>query len=242
MLQSLIIIGASGNAHDVLGIVDAINARKPTWNVVGFLDDRLKAGSDFLDLEILGPTKSASIFEDSQFINCIGSELNHHRRQQIVEALNLESSRFATLIHPDADVSVRTRVGCGVYVSYGCSIGGNVVLGDHVSLAPNVTIGHDSIIEDHSVLAPAAVVSGRVRVGAGCYLGAGCAVRQHLTIGTSALVGMGAVVTHNVEPRTAVAGVPAKLIARRRQREIFADENPLQTDIQGDSMSLDRDA
>jgi len=64
------------------------------------------------------------------------------------------------------------------------------------------------------MLAPAAVISGFVRVGTACYAGAGALVKQRVTIGDMALIGMGAVVTRDVAPATVVVGCPARAMPR----------------------------
>jgi len=45
MSQALVILGTGGSAYDVLDIVEAINANRPTWRVAGFLDDARPKGS-----------------------------------------------------------------------------------------------------------------------------------------------------------------------------------------------------
>ena len=46
----------------------------------------------------------------------------------------------------------------------------------------------------------------------GAWIGAGAIINAGVTIGIDAVVGAGAVVTRDVEPRTVVGGVPARLI------------------------------
>lgn len=214
-MKKLVLLGASGNAFDVLDIVQAINARQPAWDVVGVLDDGGQERAESLSIPYLGPLDRVSSFDGCQFINCIGSEKTYTKRQKLINKLNLECHRFATLVHPAASISNNARLGVGSYVSFGCSVGGNCIVGDHVSLAPCSIVGHDSRIEDYVMMAPAAVVSGFVTVGTGSYLGARSVIKQQLTIGPSALVGMGAVVTRNVEPSAVVVGVPARSIEER---------------------------
>src|SRR4029450_2109556 len=38
MTRPLILLGASGNALDILDVVDAVHARQPTWRVFGLPD------------------------------------------------------------------------------------------------------------------------------------------------------------------------------------------------------------
>ncbi len=214
MSKPLIILGTGGSAYDVLDIVEAINARTPTWQVCGFLDDAGEIGSSHLGFEILGRLSDASRFGDCFFINVIGSDKSFRKRPAILASTGIPSDRFATLVHPLSCVSTRARLGRGVYVAAGASVGGSATIGDHVSISPGVIVGHDSILQDFAIVAPGAVVSGFVRVGSSAYLGARSVIRQHVQIGEQALVGMGAVVLRDVLEESVVVGNPARLIQR----------------------------
>lgn len=81
------------------------------------------------------------------------------------------------------------------YVAHDC------VIGDFVTFAPRVSCNGNVVIEDHA------------------YIGTGAVLKQGqpgkpLCIGKGAIVGMGAVVTKNVEPGTVVVGNPARPLAR----------------------------
>ena len=56
-----------------------------------------------------------------------------------------------------------------------------------------------------------------VRIGAWADIGVNAVILPGITVGKGAIVGAGAVVTHDVEPFTVVAGVPARLLRRRGQ-------------------------
>jgi acetyltransferase-like isoleucine patch superfamily enzyme len=49
----------------------------------------------------------------------------------------------------------------------------------------------------------------------GCYLGAGVLILPGITIGENAIVGAGAVVTHDIPANTVFAGIPARVIISR---------------------------
>lgn len=209
-MKPLILLGCSGNAYDVLDIVDALNAASPTWKVIGFLDDTRSVESRFLELPILGRVADAPRFADAQFVNTIGSEKSYRHRPEIIATTKLSRERFATLVHPAAAVSSRASLGHGVYVSFGASIAGAVAVGDHVSIGASATIGHDTTIGNYSIIAPQAVVSGFVKIGVACYLGAAAAIKQNVSLGDGALIGMAAVVTRDVIARSVVVGNPAR--------------------------------
>jgi sugar O-acyltransferase (sialic acid O-acetyltransferase NeuD family) len=215
MTQKLIILGTGGSAHDVLDTVEAINAREPSWDVVGFLDDSRPVGSKHLGFPVLGCLSDAGRFMDHVFINVIGSDKSYRGRPEIIAATGIDVDRFATLAHPQASVSGRARLGRGVSVHFGVSVGGGAVIGDHVTLCPGSIVGHDATIDDYTILAPGSVVSGFVTLGRCCYIGARAVVRQQLQVGEGALVGMGAVVVRDVEPDAKVIGNPARVLARQ---------------------------
>jgi sugar O-acyltransferase (sialic acid O-acetyltransferase NeuD family) len=214
MLQRLVILGAGGSAFDVLDIVEAINAIRPTWEPIGLLDDSSSTGSRQLGLEILGPLRDARNYPDCAFINSIGSDKSYRCRPEILASTGLTADLFATLVHPSASVSCRARLGRGVVVNAGVVIAGGVSIGDHVMLCPGCILGHESAIGDYSIVAPAAVISGLAVVEPACYVGARAVIRQGLRVGTGALIGMGAVVVRDVNDGQIVLGNPARPMAR----------------------------
>ena len=212
MTRPLIILGASGNALDIMDVVDAINSSNSTWQLHGILDDTRPAESSFAGHRILGPLCAASNFDKACFVIAIGSDRSFRQRPRIVACTGLPLTRFVTLIHPLAAVSPRAKVGAGICVNAGCSVAGNVAIGNHVSMGPGSIVGHDSVIGDHTILAPASVVSGSCEIGPGCYIGAGAVIRQRVRIGSGALVGMGAVVLRDVDSGDVVVGNPARVL------------------------------
>ncbi len=209
MTQPLIIIGTGGNACDILDVIEAANAIKPSWNVIGCLDDGRDIGAEFLGFPILGKLVDAAKF-DALFINAVGSDRSCCRKPEIIQSTGLDRTRFATLVHPQSSVSSRAQIGFGVCINFGVSIAGRVFIGDHVSLGAGCIIGHDAELTDYSVIAPGAVISGSVHVGTASYIGAGASIRQQIRIGAASIVGMGAVVVKDVSDGGIVVGNPAK--------------------------------
>jgi acetyltransferase-like isoleucine patch superfamily enzyme len=105
-----------------------------------------------------------------------------------------------------------------------CSIGDNCRLGmgshpyDWIGTSPAFYHGRDSIKLklSHHQRAPVE----RVSIGHDVWIGAQCLVRSGVKIGTGAVVGMGSVVTRDVEPYMIVAGSPARPIRRRFEDDL----------------------
>jgi len=91
-------------------------------------------------------------------------------------------------------------------------VGADTVFGEDVRL---LTGKHLNVAEAESGKLPLHHVpeSGRdIVIGRHCYVGHGATVIGPVTIGDYAVIGAGAVVTHDVPPRAFVAGVPAKVV------------------------------
>ena len=219
--RSLVILGSGGNALDLLDIVEALNAQGARWRVIGVLDDARPQGAIEHGLAVLGRlsdgarlARSGGALSDAFFVNAIGSERNHARRAEILAGTGLPPGRFATLVHPAAGVSSRAAIGAGCCIGFGASIGGGARIGDQVWIGPGCVVGHDSMLDHGAVMAPRSTVSGFVHLGACCYIGAGAVVRQKVSVGIGALVGLGAVVLRDVPPGTVVVGNPARGLRR----------------------------
>jgi len=95
-----------------------------------------------------------------------------------------------TTILPDARIGRFCHLNIYSYIAHDC------VIGDFVTFAPRVNCNGNVHVEDHAYIGTAAVL----RPGS---------PDKPLRIGKGAVVGMGAVVTRDVEPYTTVIGNPA---------------------------------
>jgi sugar O-acyltransferase (sialic acid O-acetyltransferase NeuD family) len=89
------------------------------------------------------------------------------------------------------------------------SIGNNVVLwsGNH--------IGHHGRILDHVTVTSHVVISGHCTIEERVFIGVNATLRDGITVGEGALIGMGGVVTKDVEPWSVYQGNPARKSDKR---------------------------
>lgn len=106
------------------------------------------------------------------------------------------------------------EIGDNVFINYGCSL----VSSAHVLIGNDCLIGTHVMVMDcdfHRVEDKAWDTSGEpIMIEDRVWLGNRSMVLKGVRIGHDAVVAAGSVVTHDVEPRTLVAGVPAKRVRR----------------------------
>ncbi len=126
------------------------------------------------------------------------------------------------------EVGDESKIGTFVEIQKGARIGRRVKISSHTFICEGVTI-EDEVFIGHGVMfindrypratseggelqteADWQVISTVVKHGAS--IGSNATILCGVTIGQAAIVGAGAVVTHDVPPRTIVAGNPARII------------------------------
>lgn len=90
-----------------------------------------------------------------------------------------------------------------------------VFIGNEVTIAQRVTLVTSSgAPESRDVYRIFGADVGPIYIQDGAWIGAGVIIQPNVTIGRSAIVGSGAVVTKDVPPYTVVVGIPARPIKR----------------------------
>ena len=140
--------------------------------------------------------------------------------------------------HPDlvnlygCEVGDETKIGAFVEIQKNATIGARCKISSHTFICEGVDI-EDEVFVGHGVMFindpyPRATTEGVLqtqadwkvvptRVRRGASLGSGAVIMCGVTIGERALVGAGAVVTHDVPADAVVAGVPARLHRRAQE-------------------------
>lgn len=124
-----------------------------------------------------------------------------------------------------AHVLAGARIGADCNICDGVFIENDVVVGDRVTVKCGVQLWDGIEAEDDVFIGPNATFTNdpkprskrhlarypRTRVRQGASIGANATILPGLTIGRGAMVGAGAVVTHNVPPNAIVVGNPARI-------------------------------
>ncbi|MBK3394400.1 UDP-3-O-(3-hydroxymyristoyl)glucosamine N-acyltransferase [Psychrobacter sp. M9-54-1] len=91
----------------------------------------------------------------------------------------------------------------------------NTVIEDFVKIDNLVHIAHNCLIKKGAFIIACAEISGGVTIGENAWIAPNSCTHQKISIGDNSVVGLGAVVTKNVDADVTVAGNPARPLIKR---------------------------
>ena len=204
----IVLVGGSGHASDVLQAIEAVNAARPTYQVVGILDDveidpRRFAGRGVAQIGTLDDLAAV----DAAYILCMGWPWT---RSAVARRISETACPAPPIVHPFADVGAGVELGPGSVVLGHAHLSPFVRLGSHGLVSYLASVGHDTSLGDHTSIMPGAAVSGGVVGGHRVLVGTGAVVRETVRLGDDVCIGAGAAVVGDVADGLTVIGVPAR--------------------------------
>ncbi|MBN2766698.1 MAG: NeuD/PglB/VioB family sugar acetyltransferase [Paludibacteraceae bacterium] len=214
-MKKLIILGGSGIGMIAASIANDLG----TYDVMGFLNDVYPVGhlvGKYKKIPVIGNTNDIDKYISDKdvyfFVAYVGMQ-NEKEVYQKLESFNIESTRYATLIHPTAIIPKgMCNIGNGVLMSPLSQLSPDTTIEDNCILLPNSFVGHDSTLKKFAHIATNGVVGANVIVGKAVHVGSNATIREKITIGDFSLIGAGSVVLHDVPENSIVVGNPAKLL------------------------------
>jgi sugar O-acyltransferase (sialic acid O-acetyltransferase NeuD family) len=213
-MQDIVIVGVGGLGREIAEWVEDINEVKPTFRVLGFLDDdATKHGSVRHGLEVLGGIDWLT--GRTRTVASVIGVGNPAPKRRVVERLRAHSAGFPSILHPNAVIGRHVVLGEGCVVCPGVIITTDIQIGRFVTFNFGLTVGHDATIDDYVTLAPGVNISGYVKVREGADLGANVSTVPSVEIGAWSIVGASAAVAHSLPANCTAVGVPARVIKTR---------------------------
>jgi UDP-3-O-[3-hydroxymyristoyl] glucosamine N-acyltransferase len=106
------------------------------------------------------------------------------------------------VIEDDVDIHVHVNIDRGTF--------GNTIIGRGTKINRYAHIGHNGVIGKHCQIGGQVFIAGSSTLGDYCELALCSCVRNGTRLGKNVMVGMGSVITKDVEDDWIVYGVPAK--------------------------------
>jgi sugar O-acyltransferase (sialic acid O-acetyltransferase NeuD family) len=205
------IYGVGGCGRGIMPIAREQFRKQPEAQLV-FIDDGIGGqrvnGHDVLSLDAFMDAPA----NEKKVAVAIASS---RARQEVVERCRAAGASFFEVRAANAIEMDDVEIGEGALVSPFVTFTSNIRIGIHFHANLYSYVEHDCVIGDYVTFAPGVQCNGNVHIGDHAYVGAGAIIRQGkpgepLRIGAGAVVGMGAVVTHDVTAGMTVVGNPAR--------------------------------
>lgn len=213
MSRQLLLFPFGGNAREAVMSVFALNERGPAWDLVGFIDDdRSLRGKECCGVRVLGGRELLRELPDAFVLAVPGSPTNYAHRKEIIDAIGVDRSRFATVCHPSVAISPDAAIGVNTLLMANVVVTAGVTIGSHCVILPNTVVSHDSVVSDYCCIGSNVSISGSVTLGSHSYLGSGTRVREKVSIGERTLVGIGSNVIADIPAGVLAVGNPARVL------------------------------
>lgn len=211
-MKDLLIYGFGGFGHEVACLINHINKEKPTWNVLGYIDDGVEAGTVCRYGKVLGDCNTLNSWDKPvAVVIAIGScKVLEVISKNIINS-NVE---FPNIIAPNVFYFDKDDVtlGKGNIITFGCRFSCNTHLGNFNVLNGNISLGHDVRLGNYNVMFPETRISGQTTIGNRNFFGARTFVAQCLKIGDDCRFGAGCYVLRKTKNGCLYMGNPAKRI------------------------------
>jgi sugar O-acyltransferase (sialic acid O-acetyltransferase NeuD family) len=200
--QKLLIFPFNGNGLEALDCVDY-----NSYDFIGFIDDDCQKKSDQYEI-----FSRAILSKHAEFsiLAVPGSPTSYQMRASLISSLNIDPSKFISVVHPSASIGRNVKTGYNCLIMAGVVITSNAQIGNHVCVLPNSVIHHDALVKDYTLVGSNVVIAGGTIIGENCYLGSGTNVINNIEIGANTLVGLGSNVVSSVASNVTIIGNPAK--------------------------------
>lgn len=209
-MKNIVIYGAGGFGREVAWLIDNLNARAGALNILGFVDDdRELHGKKINQIPVLGGQAWFDGYKAEVWFACaVGN--SKVRRKIYAELEKYRNVKPAILIDPSAGVAPTAQIGAGSIICYASRIMVNAKVGQGVVINTGSSVGHDGELADYATLYTNVIVSGGVRVGENSEIGSGAFILPYKSVGPNCIIApLASVLTDLTDPGT-YAGNPAR--------------------------------
>lgn len=212
-MKDVLIYGFGGFGHEVACVIRHINEVEPLWNIVGYIDDGVAAGTECKYGKVLGDIETLnSWITPVSVVIAVGSP---KYLEQLPSQINNPLVDFPNIIAPNVFYFDKESVsmGKGNIVTFGCRFSCNITIGDFNVLDGCISFGHDVVMGDHNMMFPEVRISGQTTIGNNNYFGSRCFAAQGLKIGNDNRFGAGTFILRKIKDGGLYMGNPAKRIS-----------------------------
>lgn len=183
--------------------------------VVGFIDDNADLwNTEIKSVPVLGGRDLLSSLKHTHGVKAVYCPIGNNKlRVAFLKQAKELGYQTPCYIHPTVTISPNVIIGNGVYILLGTTIMPYTIIKDYTMISMGVHLAHHSVLEEGVFLSTGCNFGASIIAHKYAYCGISSTIMTGIhSLGEDCLIGAGAVVIHDVEAKTIVAGVPAKII------------------------------
>ena len=184
-------------------------------DVVGFIDDNPNLeGNKVHGIPVIGKMADLASLRDAHGVEAVYCPLGNNKlRVEFLTKARELGYKTPNYIHPSVLISPNVSIGEGVYILLGTTIMPYTIIKDFVMISMGVHVAHHNVLEEGVFLSTGCNFGASIIAHKYVYCGISSTIMTGLhTLGEDCLIGAGAVVIRDVEPKAVMAGVPAKVL------------------------------
>jgi len=214
-MQKIIIIGGIGSGTVIAQAIKDANLRGYNDLIVeGFFNDRIEPGEMIEGYPVIAKTSQENVqlfFEKGyKYIYTLHKTDGEREFVKLFYDLGLTPEKLVTFTHPTAYIAPDVKIEKGVVIMPYVMISSHATIGLNTLVMSGVTIGHNTNIGIFNHIASQAVVGAHIKTEIGVNIGLNSTILEHILIGKYATLGMGGVLTKNINENEIWVGNPAK--------------------------------
>lgn len=196
-MKNIVILGAGELGKEVVWLIEDINRIRPTWLILGFLDDTKEPGEICHGYPVLGGMGELEILWERNPFSAVIALQNGVDRGRIAGA-HEGFTQWTSVIHPTAVLAPDVTLGNGSIVFPQVTVSVGSELGQHNLLYIHATICNDCRFGECVSVMTGVTVSEHVTIGRESYIAAGSNIYPHVTLGQNVRVAVGTTVSEDV--------------------------------------------
>lgn len=213
-MKKLLIYTAGSGSREVLLAIQQMNELKPTWDILGFVDeDPNIIGKEVDGYPVYGPEHKEIASDVFGFCGIMNPKI---RQRLVEEQIEGKGLLLATLIHPTVDLPGSFEAGPGTIIMANVFVSFNVKLGKCVMVLPGVVLGHSLRADDYVTILPSATINGTCTIGQRALIGSRVTLNVGISVGSDSLIGIGTTVLTNIGDNKRVVALPRQIVSEHR--------------------------
>ncbi len=213
-MKKLLLYPSRSGSREVLLAIEQMNNIKPTWEILGFIDENPENVGTIVDGY---PVYGTDHKEKARDVYGICGYMDPKVRQRIIEQhIEGKGLSLATIIHPTVNLPRDFEAGPGTIIMPHVTISFDVKLGKGVFVLWNSLLGHHLRAGDYATILSSANITGGCSIGNRTIIGAGATLNQDISIGNDCLIGIGTTVLTNVGDNKSVIALPRQIVRERK--------------------------